>query len=430
VRNPPSPGREGPELRRWLDHIEGLHSAPVELGLERLQPVAGSLGLLPSPLPLITVAGTNGKGSVAALLEEALRAAGHCPGLFTSPHFFRFNERVRVAGAPVADRDLSQAFAAVEEARRQVPLTYFEMATLAALEIFHERCNVAVLEVGLGGRLDAVNLWDPSVAVVTSVGLDHAAFLGEGREAIGAEKAGIFRAGVPAVCGDPDPPESVLGREGEGVPLWRYGRDFVDRESPGGWCWVGPGREIGPLPEQAMPGAHQRRNAATALAAASRLPAHLQPEPAAWQAALATVVVPGRCQVVTDPGQGTEVWLDVAHNPQAAEELGRALAGHPVAGENLAVLGGRADKDLGAVVEAVAPYIARWYPCGINDPQGLSPDQVAEWVRRAGKQPEAASVDPQAAWRLARARAGPGDRVVALGSFRVVEAVWEAVGQG
>lgn len=433
MHNPPRPGREGPELRRWLERIESLHSAPVDLGLERLRPVAERLGLLPAPLPVITVAGTNGKGSVAAMLEEVLRQAGREPGLYTSPHFFRFNERLRLDGTPAEDDRIVAALAAVDAARGSTPLTYFEMATLAAMRLFASYCRVAVLEVGLGGRLDAVNLWEPTVAAVTSVGVDHAAFLGDDREAVGREKAGVFRPGVPAVCGDPEPPDSLLVRETEGVSLWLYGRDFRDRAADSGaWYWQGPDGELGPLPPPAMAGSHQRRNAATAVAVGRRLPAGLGPRDEHWRRALPEVTVPGRCQVLPAQGGRPAVWLDVAHNPQAAVELASALAAEPPAGRNLAVFGGRADKDLAAVAGAVAPYVARWYPCRIDDANGLAGPDLEAVVRqtggcaRDGSNPPAVASGPGDAWRAACREAGPGDRIVAFGSFRVVEAVWAA----
>jgi len=414
---------ESPQLREWLEAIEAAHPDEIELGLERVAAVAGRMGLLPAPMPVVLIAGTNGKGSTLAFLEAALAAAGHRVGAYTSPHLFRFNERIRVAGRTAGDDELVAAFEAVEAARRGVSLTYFEFTTLAAMAMFAERAEVALLEVGLGGRLDAVNIWEPAVSVITSVDLDHQAFLGADREAIGGEKAGILRAGVPAVCGDPQPPRSVSGRDD--VPLRLWGRDFRAEAGEGGWTWVAADRHLGPLPLPRLAGDYQLRNAATAIAAASLLPGALQPDLPAWRQALAAAAVPGRGQVIEAE---VPVWLDVAHNPAAAAQLADLLGQRPVPGRTLAVFGAMRDKAVAEVAGAMAGVIDRWYPCGIAGERGLSGGEVAARLPVALEAVADPAADCARALAAARAEACPGrDRIIAFGSFLVVASALEAL---
>ena len=413
---------ESPALKAWLDRIEAQHPAEIELGLARVAAVAGRMGLLPAPLPVVVIGGTNGKGSTLAFLEAALTAAGHTVGAYTSPHLFRFNERVRLAGLEAADDALIAAFHRVEAAREGTPLTYFEFATLAAMAVFAEQADIALLEVGLGGRLDAVNIWEPTVAVVTSVALDHQAFLGADREAIGFEKAGIFRSGVPAVCGDPDPPRSVLA--GGGDDLRCIGRDFALTDAGGEVWWRGDGQAVGPLPATGAP--YQARNAATAIAAGQCLPAGLAPRSEHWRTALAGVRLPGRAQrMAGEP----PVWLDVAHNPAAATELARLLAKEPVPGETYAVFGAMHDKDVEGIRAAMAPVVNRWYPCGVSGDRGLSGEALCARLPAAPLAEGAPFADAASALEAARRAARPGrDRIVVLGSFLMVAAVLEAAG--
>lgn len=417
----------GAPLDAWLAHIEAQHPSNIALGLDRVRGVAGRLGLLPSPVPVVLVGGTNGKGSTLGFLEGALAAAGHHVGAYTSPHLFRFNERVRLGGTEVGDGPLVEAFERVESARQGVPLTYFEFTTLAAMVVFAEQAELILLEVGLGGRLDAVNIWEPVVSVVTSVALDHQAFLGDDREQIGREKAGIFRPGAPAVCGDPEPPATI--REGGGEDLWVLGRDFrIAAGEEGEWCWQGPEGPLTALPLPRLAGAYQLRNAATAVAAGNRLPASLRPQPEHWRAALPSVVLPGRAQFLPGP---PPVWLDVAHNPAAAAELARMLAEQPVAGHTLAVFGAMGDKAVTEIRDLMAPVVDRWYPCAIPGDRGLSGYEMA--ARLTGCAVADAGPFPDVATALAEARADarPGpDRIAVFGSFLMVAAALEVLAPG
>jgi dihydrofolate synthase/folylpolyglutamate synthase len=411
----------------WLAHIEGQHPSNIALGLDRVAGVAGRLGLLPAPSPVVLVGGTNGKGSTLGFLEGALVAAGHRVGAYTSPHLFRFNERVRLGGTEVADGPLVEAFRRVEAAREGVPLTYFEFTTLAAMVVFAEQADLILLEVGLGGRLDAVNIWEPTVSVVTSVALDHQAFLGEDREQIGGEKAGIFRPGVPAVCGDPEPPASIL--EAGGDDLWVLDRDFRAASGEADeWCWLGPAGEFGPLPRPRLAGAYQLRNAATAVAAGNRLPPALRPEAGHWRTALPSVRLPGRAQYLPGP---SPVWLDVAHNPAAANELARMLADQPVSGRTLGVFGAMGDKAVTEIRDLMAPVVDRWYPCAVPGERGLSGSEMS--ARLAGCPVTEAGPFPDVASALAAARADarPGrDRIAVFGSFLMVAAALEVLDPG
>ena len=421
------PSPESPGLRRWLEAIEAAHPAEIELGLERVAVVAERMGLLPAPMPVVLVGGTNGKGSTLAFLEESLARAGRVVGGYTSPHLFHFGERIRVGGVPAADPELVAAFEAVESAREGVSLTYFEFATLAAMAHFTRRgAEIVLLEVGLGGRLDAVNIWDPLVSVITSIDLDHAEFLGGDRESVGVEKAGILRPGGAAVCGDPDPPASLFR---PGADLWALGRDFAAvPEGDTRWRWQGPPGVLGPLPMPAMSGDYQLRNAATAVAAGQRLPASLRPDEKAWREGLGRAVITGRGQCLDGP---VPVWLDVAHNPGAAAEFAALLETRPCEGRTLAVYGAMRDKDVEGVARAMAGVVDRWYPCGMSQARGLSGDEAAarldpDPARLAGPFP-----DPGKALAAARRDARPGgDRILAFGSFMVVTAALAALDPG
>ena len=315
-------------LAGWLAHLEARNVSAIVLGLERVRAVATRLALNPG-FPLITVGGTNGKGSVCVYLETILEAAGYRVGCYTSPHLLRYNERVRLAGKEAGDADLCRAFTAVESARGDTPLTYFEQGTLAALWLFQEAgVDVAILEVGLGGRLDAVNVWDADCAVVASVDLDHQAFLGDTREQIGFEKAGIYRGGRPAICCDAYPPASLLDHAASiGADLVRLGTDIRVDMAEGGWTCRVREAAFPALPRPAMPGAHQFGNAACAIAALHALRERLPVPQQAIRAGIAAARLPGRFQVV---GRAPLRILDVAHNPHAARALAANLADlHP-----------------------------------------------------------------------------------------------------
>jgi dihydrofolate synthase/folylpolyglutamate synthase len=361
--------------------------------------------------PVITVGGTNGKGSTCAMLESILRCAGYRTGLYTSPHLLRYNERVRIAGAEAGDAALCDSFTAVETARGEVPLTYFEFGTLAALWLFsRENLDAAVLEVGLGGRLDAVNVIDADCAVLTSVGIDHVDYLGPTREEIGREKAGIFRAGRPAVVAEPQPPATVLAAEADFLLL---GRDFGYRLEPQQWSYWGPGGKRGGLAYPALRGKLQPRNAAAALCA---LDALRQRIPVAMQdvrRGLAEVELPGRFQVL--PGR-PQVILDVAHNPQAAKALADNLADSGFAPETIAVCGMLRDKDIGAVVRELAPRVTRWHLATLPGPRGAAATEIAAHLQGNIHRYDS----PAQAFAAAREAAGEGDKIVVFGSFLTV----------
>lgn len=409
-----------PELAAWLDWLERLHPVEIDLGLERTAHVAQRMGLDRPRVPVFTVAGTNGKGSVCAMLEAVLDAAGHRVGRYTSPHLVRYNERVRVAGAEAGDEALCEAFRAVEAARGDTSLTYFEFGTLAALHHFaRSRADVLVLEVGLGGRLDATNVIDADVGVVTSIGLDHAEWLGTDIDGIAREKAGIARRGRPLVCAMAEPPDGLLAAAADrGAVPWRRGRAFDLAADPasGRWCWQGASVGHEGLPEPALAGGYQVDNAAAALAAleaTGRLPAR-----EAIVRGLAAAVVRGRFE--RHEVGGVEVILDVAHNPAAAEVLAATLAARPVTGRTLAVLGMYRDKDADGVAAALAPVVDGWYATGLAGARGRDAVSLADALRRAGAAIATTAENPRAAYDAALGAAGPGDRVLVAGSFATV----------
>ena len=418
-------------LAQWLAFIETLHPKSIALGLDRIAAVAARMALRVT-CPVITVAGTNGKGSTCAIAESIFRCAGYRTGLYTSPHLMRFNERVRIAGIEAEDAALAGAFAAVEAARdtgdgAATPLTYFEYTTLAALHLFADaRLDVLVLEVGLGGRLDAVNLVDADVAVVTTIGIDHVDWLGATREAIGREKAGIFRKGRIAICGDSDPPHSlVVAAQAAGASLWRTGVDYRYAVQRMQWRYEGPGGARYGLPLPALRGAHQVANAATALAALDALRVRLPVAAGAVRDGLVHVELAGRFQVL--PGRPAVV-LDVAHNPQAAAVLSETLSTMGFFPRTLAVFGMLADKDIDAVVRAIAARIDCWYIAPLPGPRGALSARVASALAHAGV--DAAAVhahdDIAQAFEAARNAAGETDRIAAFGSFLTVGAALAA----
>ena len=410
-------------LAEWLAWQETLHPVEIDLGLERIAAVARDLGLLTPACPVITVAGTNGKGSSVALLETILRAAGYRVGVYTSPHLLRYNERIRIDGVAVSDADLCAAFARVDEVRGERSLTYFEFGTLAALALFATAdLQAMVLEVGLGGRLDAVNILDADVALVTAIDIDHGAWLGNDRDSIGREKAGIFRAGRPAVCGDPDPPASVPAAARALGAHW-LGRDgaFGYRPGEADWTWRGQGREYAHLPLPALEGAHQLDNAAAVIQALLCLDDRLPVSRAALEQGLRNVRLPGRFQRIPGP---VERVLDVAHNPQGARVLAQALARTPIDGRTLLVLGMLADKDVAAFVTPLVPQIDHWYLGGLGVARGLGAQALYERLadQVSGTRTSLAEDVPDA-YRLAMEQSRPGDRLVVCGSFHTVAEV-------
>jgi dihydrofolate synthase / folylpolyglutamate synthase len=413
-------------LQEWLDWQETLHPKSIDLGLERIAAVADALGLRDHAPPTVTIAGTNGKGTVATVTSALLRGMGFRVGLYTSPHLLRYNERVAVDGEPVSDDDLCRAFTAIDAARGPASLTYFEFGTLAAAWLFRERrVDFQVLEVGLGGRLDAVNIWDADVAVITGVDLDHQAWLGSDRERIGWEKAGILRPGRPVVLGEELPPESVL-REARrrGAPVFRSGDDFrLDLSVTGGrWSWRGQSRLLGlePALSAVLAGA-RGQNAGTALAVLHVLGLQERLDPQVLRAGL-SAAPPGRLQRLP----GSPEWLlDVSHNPQSARELARWLAAHPLPGPTVAIVALMGDKERGPMLETLRPAIDTWIPISIAAPRALPATELAQELRALPGSRVILEQDPTAAMEVARVQAGPGGRVVVFGSFLTVQAVME-----
>ena len=411
------------DLSGWLDYVERQHAKAIDLGLERVAKVRDRLAL-PRLAPTFTIAGTNGKGSTCAMLESILLSAGYRTGLYTSPHLVDYNERVRVAGVPVDDSPLVAAFARVEAARGAVPLTYFEFGTLAAMVVFAQaRLDALILEVGMGGRLDAVNAFDPDAAIVTSVDLDHMEYLGDTREQIGWEKAHVFRPDKPAIVGDPAPPDSVPRYAGEiGADLQVQGRDFGFEGDSQQWLyWGRSGRRAG-LPYPALRGANQLLNASAAIAALESVRERLPIGAQDIRNGLARVDLPGRFQVL--PGRPTVI-LDVAHNPHAAavlaENLDRMGDAELDFKRTLAVFGMLADKDIAGVVQKLKAHVDMWFVADLPGPRGARADALAAIIATAQPWAEVRRfASPAEALAAARAEAGTDDRITVFGSFLTV----------
>ena len=411
-----APGRPG-QLLGWLDYIEQQHPKSIEMGLDRVREVSVRMKLEKPAKHVITVGGTNGKGSTVAFIESIARAAGLKVGSYTSPHLLRYNERVRIDGEEVSDTSLVAAFEAVEAARGETTLTYFEFGTLAALWLFQQSAlDLVLLEVGLGGRLDAVNVVDPDVAVITTVDIDHTDWLGEDREAIGQEKAGIARPWKPLVLGEIDSPSSVLRHAyAIGANAIRLGSDFfhepVDQDH---WRWREVGVEL-ELPNPALAAPIQRANAATAIAALRALDIDIPT--GAFARGVATASVPGRLQRFDL--QGVPVIVDVAHNPQAARELAQWLQAESVTGVTHAVFAALSDKDVEGVVAALQQDVAYWHLAGLQDvgARGQDVDALAARLAASAAASGSRHTSVAAALQAVRSAAEPGDRILVLGSF-------------
>ena len=426
------------DLNQWLAHCEQLHPVTIDMGLDRVQRVAQRMGLTMT-CPVITVAGTNGKGSTCAMLEAVYGESGYRTGVYTSPHLVHFEERCRVAGESVAREALVPAFAEVETARLgkggadEVSLTYFEFTTLAILRTLSQSgLDVAILEVGLGGRLDAVNIIDTDCAVITCIALDHTAMLGTDREIIGYEKAGIMRTGRPVIVSDPVPPQSVLDRALEvGADLWRLGKDFHFAGDQQQWGWAmhpsHGGRRYAGLAYPALRGANQLVNASGALAALEALRPRLPVTAQAVRNGLAMVALPGRFQIV--PGEPALV-LDVAHNPHSVAALTENLDAMGYYPCTHAVFGAMADKDLSPMLERIAPLVDRWHVTDLPLERACKADDLASLLdslpatapkgvsRVAGRH-----ASPMEALQAAVLAADPTDRIVVFGSFYTVGGV-------
>jgi dihydrofolate synthase / folylpolyglutamate synthase len=409
------------DLAGWLAYVERQHPQTIAMGLERVAQVLARLATQ-AFCPIFTVGGTNGKGSTCAMLDSILRQAGYRVGMYQSPHLLRYNERVRVAGVEASDDVLVDAFARVEAARGDIPLTYFEFGTLAAWLVFAaSRLDALVLEIGLGGRLDAVNAFDADCAILTSVDLDHQEYLGDTRERIGWEKAHIFRTARPAIVADPEPPASVFEVAREvGADLQVIGRDFGFEGDRQQWRFWGRRGKRGGLAHPALRGANQLLNASAALAALDAMRDRLPVSAGAIRQGFALVELPGRFQVL--PGTPTVI-LDVAHNPHAAAVLAANLDRMPAANRTFAVLGMLRDKDIAGVCARLAGRIDEWFVAPLPGPRGASAGEVHAAIQSSGAGGvvfECASVSEALA--AARSAAGGNDRICVFGSFLTVAA--------
>lgn len=423
-------------LSDWLSWQETLHPSPIDLGLARLNHTLARLGWRRPQCPVITVGGTNGKGSCVALLNRILTEAGYRVGAFTSPHLLRYNERIVIADREASDASLIAAFERIDAARGADTLTFFEFNALAALLVFETAgLDAIVLEVGLGGRLDAANAVDADAALVTSISLDHCDWLGSDVESIGREKAGIFRTGRPAIFGSLDMPASIQASAQEcGARLLKLGRDFSYTRQGGHipqddrWTWQGTGSSLGDLPPPALVGEIQFDNAAAVLAVLESLSGRLPVERAAVVRGLQRVRLPGRFQIVKAPdGAGSEWILDVAHNPAAARTLASQLAQRPVAdrplpdrSRTIAVCGILGDKDIEGVVTELQGSFDEWIVAGLNSARAVDAQELAQRLRRCGLNVTAVAPNVPAACAAADAVATQADRVVAFGSFLTV----------
>ena len=411
-------------LAGWLAHCEQLHPKTIDMTLDRVAAVRDRLGLR-FAVPVISVAGTNGKGSSCAMLEAIALQAGYRVGLYTKPHLVHFEERCRIHGERATADSLLPHFAAVEAARGSTTLTWFEFTTLAILRALAQApLDLVILEVGMGGRLDAVNAIDADCALITSIALDHTEFLGPDRETIGVEKAGIMRPGRPVVVSDPEPPASLQARaDALGAELWQLGRDFNVQGDPQQWAWRGRAQRFNSLAYPALRGANQLLNAAGVLAVFEALRERLPINAQAVRNGLAMVELPGRFQIV--PGQPTLV-LDVAHNPQAVAALANSLDQMGYFPETHAVFGVMRDKDIGELLRHVAPLIKHWHLCDLPLPRAATAAELTGLVQAAsGRRPVTIHTyaNPAAALAAAAASADPADRIVVFGSFYTVGGV-------
>lgn len=411
-------------LDEWLRWQESLHVTDIELGLDRCRIVADRMALTAPARTVVTVAGTNGKGSSVAMLDSIWRAAGYSVGTYTSPHLMRYNERIRVNGREATDAAICAAFHRIELARGETPLTYFEFGTLAALILFVEaELDVVILEVGLGGRLDAVNIVDADVALIATIGIDHVEFLGHDRETIALEKAGIMRAGKPAVCSDVDMPASLMAYAAEiRAPLDVIGTTYRCSGEGETWSWWSGNSVHEDLPKPNLAGAYQTSNAAGVLRVVDLLSTRLPVDDAALRRGLREVELVGRFQRL--PGD-IETIVDVAHNAQAVKVFVETLRQQPAARRTHVILGMLRVKDRESVIEALAPVADSWHLATVVARRGAtSAELIASFRRVLGNGPKAQTYDSVAsAYRAVRAAAAPGDRIVALGSFLVVSEV-------
>ena len=407
-------------LSDWLSWQETLHPRKIDLGLERVAAVAERLQLLQPDYAVVTVAGTNGKGSSVALLESVLLAAGYRTSCYTSPHLLRYNERIRIQGKEVDDASLCAAFARVDEARSDATLSYFEFGTLAALILLTQAApDIVLLEVGMGGRLDAVNILAPDAALITSIGIDHSIWLGTDRETIGREKAGIMRPDSPVICSDPAPPASLESRAREvGANWFGLGQQFCYQNDENSWSWRGVDSCYEELPLPSLAGKHQLDNAAGVLMVLEALAADFPVTRAAIEQGLKSVALSARCQIQSGD---VEIVFDVAHNTGSAESLARLLGERQVAGATRLILAMLDDKDIEGFTTVLAAVVDHWYLATLSGERGLTAKTLRERMCLAGTATDVHCFqDVSTAFRQAKAESGSGDRLVICGSFVTV----------
>lgn len=424
-------------LNDWLTRLESLHPKAIDMGLERVASVAQKLGLR-FECPVITVGGTNGKGSTCAMLESMLLQGGYRVGLYTSPHLLHFNERARINGELATDAMLCASFEQVEAVRGDISLTYFEFTTLAIMKLFATAgLDAVILEVGLGGRLDAVNIINADVAIVTSVDLDHVEYLGDTREKIGFEKAGIFRPGRTAICSDPQPPESLIAHAAAiGADLWLFGRDFNYSGDRQQWNYGGRSVRRSALAYPSLRGANQLLNASAALSALEALRDRLPLGAQEVRSGLVMVELPARFQVL--PGRPAVI-LDVAHNPHAAATLAQNLDNMGFHPYTFAVFGAMADKDIPGIVAELKDRVDHWCLTDLPLPRAATAASLAQRLGDAGVRESSQAgaersiltfTSPELAFKNAKSRAGENDRIAVFGSFLTVAGVIAARSSG
>ncbi len=429
------------DLSSWLRYIESLHPKSIAMGLDRVNRMIGRLNLHPT-FPIITVAGTNGKGSTCAMLEQIYMQAGYQVACYTSPHLLRYNERVRVDSIEASDAELCAAFAAVNAARVgvdgvEISLTYFEVGTLAAMWHFMQaNIDIAIMEIGLGGRLDAVNAFEPSCAIVTSVDLDHQDYLGDTRESIGFEKAGVYRKSVPAICGDSNPPASlIVSAQQMQANFKRIHQNFDYLPVNAGWQYQQETKTIYILPMPALKGVYQLSNAACAVAAVESLQSSLPVTVDAISKAMQQVSLAGRFQVISrSTTNAPQVILDVAHNPHAAHALAKNLKDDKAqytqtnTAKTFAVFAMLADKDISGVVIALKDEIDVWYIANIDHPRGAQASDLANIILAAMPLAQIRSFESiNNAYQQACIDIGENDKMVVFGSFFTVSSVMQVI---
>ncbi len=407
-------------LHEWLAWQEQLHLSSIDLGLERIRIVAERLDILNPPFPIISVAGTNGKGSSVAFLHAMLTAQGYKTGAYTTPHIVHYNERIAIAGKPASDSLICQAFEKINQARGDISLTYFEFGTLAAVLCFIEqKVDIAILEVGLGGRLDAVNLWDAELALITTIGIDHVDWLGNNRELIGREKAGIMRVNRPVVCGEANPPHSIIEYADKiHAKLIRYTQDYNYQYSDKQWSWQGLGITYQDLPLPALQGDYQFQNAAmviTGLHAST-----IAIDESSIRNGLQQAYVAGRLQKIQDQ---PEILLDVAHNPQAAQELAKYLQKNKIKGKTRAIFSILNDKDVEAVVLSMRSVIDEWHLIELDDPRATPIKQLESQLNHLGLQIFTDYSSFAGILNSVKSYSQPNDRLVIFGSFLLISGI-------